>query len=198
MIMLYTNYLERILGNRTKIALLRIFYKMPDKVWTSRELARFIGTYNTTVLDNLKDFEDMGLLNISMHGHGKAIKINKESFIFTEIVRTLFEAETMTLNRLVCDLKAIIDERDVKLFCLFGSIVEHMEKPDSDIDIIIVTGKRDKIERLLAEKQGMIARKYGNELSLHIFGPKEFRSKQNTPFLREARKRHIALHGRWA
>ncbi|MBI2676166.1 MAG: nucleotidyltransferase domain-containing protein [Candidatus Aenigmarchaeota archaeon] len=195
--MIYANYLNRILGNRTKIALLRIFCKMPDKVWTSRELARFIGTYNTTVLDNLTDFEEMDLLNISMHGHGKAIKVNKESFIFTEIVRPLFEAETMTLNRLIYDLKAMIDPKDVRLFCLFGSIAEHMEKPGSDIDIIIVTRKKGKIERLLAEKEGMIARKYGNELSVHIFSSKEFRSKQNTPFLREARKRHIVLHGRW-
>ena len=77
--MLYRNYLEKLLGNRTKIAMLRSFYQIPNKIWSSRDLAKFIGIYNTTVLDNLVDLEEMGLVDIGMHGHVKTIKLNKES-----------------------------------------------------------------------------------------------------------------------
>ena len=195
--MLYRNYLEKLLGNRTKIAMLRSFYQIPNKIWSSRDLAKFIGIYNTTVLDNLVDLEEMGLVDIGMHGHVKTIKLNKESFVFTEIAKPLFEKEAKTFEALVNSLKSIIKSKDIQLFVLFGSIVERREKSNSDIDILIVTKNKESVDILLTEKQGYIVKMFGNELAPHIMSPAEFKEKQNAPFLREAKKNHIPIYGEW-
>ena len=195
--MLYSKYLEKVLGNRTKIVMLRAFSRIPEKVWTSRGLAHFLGTYNTTVLDNLGDLEEMGLLDLGMHGHVKTIKFNRESFVFKEIVKPLFGAERKTLDILIEDLKSAVSPKDVSLFALFGSIAEHSERSNSDIDVIIVTENKDKIEKSLEEAQYSISKKFGNELSPFVLSPTEFKAKQDTSFIKEAKKNHIVLHGKW-
>lgn len=195
--MLYRNYLEKLLGNKTKIAMLRAFYKIPDKIWSSRDLARFIGAYNTTILDNLGDIEDMGLVDIGLHGHVKTIKVNKESFVFTNIVKPLFEKEDKTLKALIEQLKLSIMPKDTDIFVLFGSVVEKKEKPSSDIDLLIVTKNKEKIDRVMSEKQGLISRMFGNEVAACIMSPHEFKEKQKLPFLKEAKKNHITIYGEW-
>ena len=193
--MLYSLYLEKLLGNKTKIAMLRTFYKIPDKIWSSRDLAKFIGTYNTTILDNLGDLEDMGLIDIGMHGHVKTIKLNKESFVFNDIIKPLFRKEEDTLKELIGTIKAAINKKDVELLALFGSIVEKKEKPTSDIDLLIVAKSKEKIDKLLIEKQGAISGRFGNEISPYIMSPQEFKEKQNAPFTKEARKNFILMSG---
>lgn len=195
--MQYTAYLEKILGNKTKIALLRVFYKIPDKIWTSRELARYIGMYNTTILDNFDDFVDFGLLEVGMHGKGKTIKVNKESFVFRRIVKPLFGTEKNTFEELLSSLKSLIKPKEIKLLALFGSIVEHKEKPNSDIDLLIVTENKETIEKQILKKQAAISKQFGNELSPYIFTPQEFKRKQNSPFLRDAKKKCLILYGDW-
>ena len=169
--MIYTRYLEKVLGNKTKIAMLRAFYKVPDKVWTSRGLADFIGTYNTTVLDNLGDLEEMGILIIGSHGKVKTIKVNKDSFIFKEMVKPLFQAEKNSLDKLIKDLKAMLGPKDAKLFLVFGSIVDQKERPNSDIDLIVVTENKGKIDKIIENNQHVISNKYGNGLSFFFFLP---------------------------
>ena len=195
--MLYNNYVEKLFGNKTKIAMLRAFYKIPDKIWSSRDLAKFIGTYNTTILDNLGDLEDMGLIYIGMHGHVKTIKLNKESFVFTDVVKTIFRKEGDTFKELIETIKTIINKKDVELLAVFGSIVEKKEKPASDIDLLIVTRNKEKIDKLLTEKQCFISSRFGNEISPHIMSPQEFKGKQSTPYIKEAKKNYVIIHGEW-
>ncbi|GEM_PF-2589497 len=195
--MLYRPYMEKLLGNKTKIAVCRAFCKIPDKIWSSRDLAKFIGTYNTTVLDNLGDLEEMGLVDIGQHGHVKTIKLNKESFVFRDILKPLFEKEEKTLKILIEHLKLIINPKDIELFIMFGSIVAKKEKSNSDIDVLIVTKNKEKLDRILTEKQSEISKRFGNELSTYIMSPQEFKEKQKSPFLREAKKNHITVYGEW-
>ena len=195
--MIYKNYLEKLFGNKTKIALARTFYKIPEKVWTVRDIARFIGIQHTTVLDNLEDLEELGLLHIGGYGKAKTIKVNKDSFIFNKIVKPLFETEIRTRDELISDLKKIINSNDIELLALFGSVAEESEKFNSDIDLLIVSKNKDEVERILTEKQSFISNKFGNELSPYIFTPKEFKSKQKTPFLKDAKKKCIILRGEW-
>ncbi len=195
--MQYTRYLPKIFGNKTKINILRVFYRLPDKTWTSRELARYIGTYNTTILDNLNDFIDFGLLDIGAHGHSKTIKVNKKSYVFTQIICPLFETEQNTFSALLSELKMMIKPNEVTLFALFGSVAEHMEKPNSDIDLLIVTDNKERVETILTKKQGIIAAQFGNELSHHIFSLEEFKKKQKSPFLQDAKKKSLIFYGEW-
>lgn len=195
--MRYHHYLEKLLGNKTKISLLRTLYKIPDKVWTSRSLAKFIGTYNTTILDNLSDLAEMGVLHIGNYGRGKTIQLNKQSFIFAEVIKPLFEKEEKSLAVLINKLKSLFNKADLELMVLFGSLVSHEEKPNSDIDLLIVTKNKKQMEEIITQRQGEIAVQFGNELSPYILSPSEFKGKQNTPFIKDIKKKQIILAGEW-
>ncbi|MBI5347046.1 MAG: nucleotidyltransferase domain-containing protein [Candidatus Aenigmarchaeota archaeon] len=195
--MIFAKYLEKLVGNKTKIGMLRMFSRIPEKVWSSRDLAKAIGTYNTTVLDNLGDFEEMGLIDLGYHGHVKTIKVNKDSFLFAGVVKPLFEKEAKSLDFLLEDLKSTINTDGLKLAAVFGSIAEHKERPDSDIDILVVTSKKISAEKLLEDNQHRMLKKYGNQISAFVFSPEEFRKKKNAPFIKEAMKNNIVLYGKW-
>lgn len=195
--MIYHNYLEKLLGNKTKISLLRTLYKIPDKVWTSRGLARFIGIYNTTILDNVRDLAEMGILQVGNYGRGKTIQLNKQSFVFAEIIKPLFEKEENSLAILTKKLKSLFGRADLELLVLFGSLVSHEEKPNSDIDILIVTKDKKQVENIITQQQGEIAKQFSNELSPYIFSPSEFKARRNAPFVKDIKKKHILLRGGW-
>ncbi len=195
--MLLNNYLENLLGSRTKVKVLKAFAGMPEKAWTSRELAKFVGVSNMSILRCLGDLADMNLVDISKTGNSHVIKVKKSSFAFTKILKPLFTAEKGTREELINDVKDLIPSRYVTTYAIFGSVAAKEEKPNSDIDLLIVTKYKDKIEKLITETQWQITGKYGNLLSPFIMTEAEFKGKQNTPFIRDAKKRHILLAGRW-
>lgn len=195
--MIYHYYLEKLLGNKTKISLLRTLYKIPDKIWTSRSLAKFIGVYNTTVLDNIQDLAEMGVLQIGKYGGGKTIRLNKESFVFTEIIKPLLEKEEKSLAVLIGKLKIMFRRANLELLVLFGSLIAHKEKPNSDIDILVITKNKKQVEEIITQQQGEIVTQFGNELSFYILSPSEFRAKKKAPFIKDIKKNHILLKGEW-
>ncbi len=195
--MQYNTYIEKVLGNKTKIGILRVLYQFPDKVWTERELANYIKTYNTTVLDNIQDLVEFGIISVGMHGRGKTIQVNKKNFIFKDLLCPLFEKEKNSLQELLSSLKQLVNERETKLYMLYGSIVEHKEKPNSDVDLLIVTQNKEKAEQRITKKQSEIAEKFGNELSITLWSVEEFKKKKNSPFLQTAKKNCSIICGDW-
>lgn len=195
--MLYHNYMEKLLGSIVKVKIARTLCRIPQKTWTSRELAKFIGISNMSVLRTLKDFMEMNLIGLSRAGNSHIISVKKSSFAFTEILKPLFDLEKSALESLEYDLKGMFPPKYIILYALFGSLVAKEEKPNSDIDLLVVTDHPDQVENLLAEKQWEISGKYGNIISPFIMTRKEFKEKQDSPFLKEAKKSHIILQGRW-
>lgn len=195
--MQYSSFIEHIAGNRTKIQILRIFYQFPEKMWTARELAKYIRTYHTTVLDNLLDLMDFGIVKIGMHGHGKVLQVNKKNFIFKEMLCPLFEKEKRSREELISSLKELVIEKETKLCVLYGSIAEQKEKPNSDIDLLIVTSQKEKAEERIMKKQSEIVERFGNELSVTLWNIEDFKKKKYSPFIQTAKKKSIIIYGDW-
>lgn len=195
--MQYHNYLEQVLGNKTKVGILRVLWQFPDKIWTEREIAEYIKVYNTTVLDNMQDLVNFGIVIVGMHGRAKTVRVNKKNFIFKEIVFPLFETEKKSFEELISSLKNLIDEKDTKLCLFYGSIVEHKEIPTSDIDLLIVTYNKEKAEERIVKRQSEIVDRFGNEISITLWSIEEFKKKKNSPFLQTAKKNGIIICGDW-
>ena len=195
--MLFHNFLEALLASKVKVKILRLISRLPEKTWTSRELAKFIGVSNMSVLRSLVDLEGMNLIDISRAGNSYLIKVKRSGFIFSSVLKPLFDAERFAFDGLVKDLKEMVPPRYVAFYALFGSVAGKTESQNSDIDVLIVTEKPGAIEKIITEKQSLISQKYGNRLSPYIMTVVEFRKKQGVPFLKEAKKNHVVLAGRW-
>ncbi|MEK6921796.1 MAG: nucleotidyltransferase domain-containing protein, partial [Nanoarchaeota archaeon] len=116
---------------------------------------------------------------------------------FHEIIHPLFEKEKKSLQELLLSLQQLVDKKETKLYLLYGSIVNHTENPNSDLDLLIVTENKKMAEQRIIKKQSEIAEKFGNEVSVTLWSPEEFKKKKNSPFLQTAKKNAIIIYGDW-
>src|SRR3989338_5188163 len=191
--MLFSAYLEALLGSKVKVKILRALLMFDTKTFTSRELAGHIKVSHTAVLKSLGDLQGMNIIKIESHGTSNLITINKESCLYKELKR-LFDFEVQTVQQLKEEIKKILPK--AKSVALFGSIAMKKERLDSDIDVLIViTQGKSKINGIIAKNQEAFSKQFGNILSAHIMTEGEFNRKRNTPFVKGILESHILIEG---
>ena len=190
--MLFSNYLETLLGSKVKIKILRALFRFRAKTFTSRELAERVNVSHTAVLKSLGDLQGMNAIKIESHGTSNLISLNKESYLYNELER-FFNFEHETLNLMIDELREMLPK--TKSIALFGSIPIKKEKLNSDIDILVVTEDKSGISELIAKNQEYISRRFGNIVSAHIMTEQEFKKKKNSPFVKDVLANHILIKG---
>ncbi len=191
--MLFHGYMEKLLGSKTKIKILRALYRFPGKDFTTRELSRLIGISHTGVLKALKDLEEMNIIEVGTHGKAYLLKLNKESFLARRIL-AIFEVEKETVRHLIEELRRYTKDLDVNSIALFGSIVKKTEEPSSDIDLLIVTPDKISAEKKISLLQERFVKSFGSSISPHIMSLDEF--KCGGRFTEDVLDHHILIEGR--
>ena len=190
--MLVNNYLEILLGSKVKVKILRALFRFQTKTFTSRELAEQIQVSHTAVLKSLADLQGMNIIRIESHGKSNLITLNRESYLYDEI-RKFFSYEYESLNHLIEELREILPK--AKSIALFGSIPMKKEKLNSDIDILIISRNKSKINEAIAKKQEYVSKKFGNVISAHIMAEQEFKKNKNSSFVKDILSNHILIKG---
>lgn len=190
--MLFNKYLETLLGSVVKIKILRALFRFQTKIFTSRELAGNIKVSHTGVLKSLENLKEMNIIKTESHGRSNLISLNKESLLYNELDK-LFNFESETLNHLKEEIKKILP--NAKSIALFGSISQGMERPNSDIDILIIAKNKAEIRNILAEKQELLSKLFGNIISARIMTENEFKRKKNTNLIKNILESHILIKG---
>lgn len=191
--MLFHDYMEKLLGSRTKIKILRALHRFPGKDFTTREISRLIGISHTGVLKALKDLEEMNIIEVGTHGKAYLLKLNKESFLAGRILK-IFEVEGETLGHLIKELRKSTEGMNVISIALFRSIAKKNEDTRSDIDLLIVTRDKINAEKRISELQRKFVKKFGNSISPHIMSPEDFKSREK--FTEDILKHSILIKGK--
>jgi len=193
--MLFHKYLEMLFGSKVKVTVLRTLWKFKEKEFTIRELAQFLEISHTGVRKVLRDFEKMNVLSIRTIGRSYAFKLNTRSYGYS-IVEKLFEIEENTL----LDLKKMLNKElgvpSVISAALFGSLMQGKEAPLSDIDLLIVTQKKEDVEGIVAELQKKVSERFGNSVSAYYVGEQELRKKRKESPIKQALESHILICGK--
>ena len=169
MVMKFHNILDGILGNRTKVKLLRGFFTYPEKEFTESELQRIAGIPQASVHRNVKSLLENGLLDRKRIGKANLYSLNKEHILYP-LLNSDFEEE----RNILVELKEMIagavkDLSEVEMAVLFGSIAKGIEQADSDVDVFIVCkGDKSRLEEKLKDLISVIRNKFGNPFSLMI------------------------------
>ncbi len=190
--MIFNKYFETLLGSKVKIKILRNLFRFPTKIFTSRELACNIKVSHTGVLKSLSDLQGMNIIKIENHGNSNLITLNKESLLYNEL-DTLFKFESASLKYLNEEIKRIFPH--AKTIALFGSIAKNTEALNSDIDVLIITGNKTRINEIIAKNQGQFIKLFGNMISPHIMTENEFKVKRNTNFIKGILENYILIKG---
>jgi len=191
--MLFHNYLEKLLGSKTKIKTLRAAFRFPGKSFTTRELSKLIGVSHTGVLKALGDLEEMNILHIETHGRANVVRLNKESFL-AQHLQHIFKLERETVSHLVEDIRKSFNGFEAASIAIFGSLVKGDEEPRSDVDLLIITKDKNGAEERTGELQEKLAGKFGNSVSPHILSPGEF--KKERAFREEVLSHHVMVSGK--
>ena len=191
--MKYNHYLEDILGSKAKIKLLRTIYKFRDKKWTIRELANFNRMNHFGVIYALRSLQDMNLINVEYHGKSNLVTLNYKS-ILVRLLR-IFDFENNSRKELIKDIKNLLNNKVISCI-LFGSIARSEERPNSDIDLLIITKNKKLVKNIIYEKLKYFSESYGNIIIPKIFSEREFIKKKSLPFIKSIGTNYIIISGK--
>ncbi len=167
--------LEHIFGSKTRLKLLKIFFRKPDTSFFVRELTRLLDVQINAIrreLDLLikstliKEVKNSSSENESGAKLRKYYTLNKESILYSEMQALLVKEQSLGEVEFTNEL---IDKAgDVKLLVLCGQFTGAKSVPT---DLLIAGKIKEKtVSRLIAKYE----KEFGIEIRYTIFSEKEF------------------------
>jgi len=196
MTMRFHGCLEQVLGSKAAIRILRMMIRYQAKVFTKRGLARTADVSANEAALTIHDLEDIGIVKVQPVGRSHQLSLNKKSFILNRIVRPAFKAEEDALSELAKVLKKSLDGKAVVSAALFGSVVTGRERPDSDVDILIISDDFSAAAEAVSGALAEAAEVFHARIAPIIISQKELRSKKKGGLIRSIVSDHIMVCGR--
>jgi predicted nucleotidyltransferase len=158
--------LERLLSSRVKARLLRLLFGPGLRELHIRDLARRADLNEATVRQELKRLTGLRLVEPRVSGNRTYHRANAAHPLAPEIRNLVLKT-----SGLAEALAGALRDGRIRAAFIFGSMADGSEKPESDIDLMIVgsLSLRD-VSTLLAD----VAPALGREINPHVFTPKEF------------------------
>ena len=195
--------LNKILNNETKVKVLRFLYSN-DIEWSGRRIAREIQISPATCHKALQELYSEGILLLHNVGKTYLYQFNHENYVAKELLHPLFKKEERLLkviSRLLRDeFSEKVKERIVSI-ALFGSVEKREDRPDSDIDLLVLVARakdKERIEKAFDNFNEKTLRLFGKIVSPYIESVSGFRRKyrQGLPVVEEIVQSHKLISGK--
>jgi len=193
--MQFHDLVEMLLGSKVKVKVLRTLERYREKEFTIRELAKFLGVSHTGIKKVVDELEKTNVLRVRTVGRSYAFRLNMNSYA-AKIVGKTFEMESGALSELGDVIREKLKSRFVTSAALYGSVVEGKETSRSDIDLLIITNQREKVEEIVAELQNDVSERFGNSISAYYIGEEDLRRKRKEPPIKQALQNHMLICGK--
>ena len=125
--------LEKIVGSRTRAELFRLLFERAGLEIYLRELQRQAGVSIRPIQEELGKLLKIGLVKTRKDGNRVYYSANTEHPLYPEI-RQLVE-KTVGVQGL---LRTALDDPDIKIAFIFGSVASGTARPDSDLDLFVI------------------------------------------------------------
>jgi len=142
--------LERTLGSKTKIAVLRKMCVYPKLERTVTRLSDDVGLDKSLVSKVVKELEDDGVLHVDYKGNVKICRMNEENFVVKNLILPVFESERGIAAKISSKVLDVVKPRTFKTViavAIYGSFARGNFRPKSDVDLVVV------VENLSEKKQ---------------------------------------------
>jgi DNA-binding transcriptional ArsR family regulator len=139
--MLINRPLNDVLGNETRIEILRTFFKYPGE-FTGRQVARLCGLPHATVQKQLDILGASGVILVKHVGRSKIYSLNPDSLLYA-VLDNLFKQEGIVRKSITLLIEESIQKNQqlrnhLVHASLYGSMVAGTDTAESDIDILLV------------------------------------------------------------
>lgn len=177
--MLITNPLDGILGQASKVSILR-FLATTNAELNGREIAVAVGLSHVKVHTALKELSKHGVVIMRRSGKSILYRLNLNNVLVKDLLLPLFEEEAKIGEALKEIISKHLKRPKPTSAILFGSFATGNAKPDSDLDVLIVaSNKRDipMLNEALEKVEEIITASFGNQLAPIVMSKKEFKEK---------------------
>lgn len=144
----------------------------PEHWWYITELARHLDVTPSSLQRELDSLAHAGVLLTRRDGRRVYFKANADSPIYPELRGLMFKTTGMVPS-LRDALKKFGDR--IKLAVLYGSVARGNERPESDVDVLIV-GKLQQIDLLPILRK--VESRFRREVNVTLFSLDEFQRKR--------------------
>lgn len=189
-------YMEKALGNKVSISILRTLIQYKGKIFTIRRLAQDAGVSHPSVSETVGDLEKLGIVQIQPVGRSHQVSLNEKSYVLKKIIEPMFMAEKQTFDQVILILKKHLSTKKIMSAVVFGSVSRGQEKEDSDIDVFIISDDFDHAIMAVSNAGQEIFVKFHSKVSPIVFSESEFKSKKKSDLVCSILDNHIMIYGK--
>lgn len=134
--------LERTLGSKTKIAVLREMCIHPGFERTVTRLSEDVGLDKSLVSKVVKYLEEDGILDVDIKGNVKICRLNGGNFVVKNLIIPVFEHESSLAGKVASEIIEGLRPRTFRTIlsvAIYGSFARGNFRPKSDVDLVVVT-----------------------------------------------------------
>lgn len=167
--------IDKILGNSTKIAILR--YMVAGQHATGRELAGLTQVSPPAVLKHLSDLVEESILVRTSVGSSHYFQLNRKNIVVQSMLLPLFGEESKIVPWLGDALQARLPVLWIDTILLYGSIARGDASAISDWDVLILCRDKKRVQSLMDIARKMLPEmreKLGSTLDVKIFSTADF------------------------
>lgn len=182
-------------GNRK--AIVQTLFEYPNRQWSCSALEELNHLPHSTVFRALAGLRHFGLL--------KSIKINKKDLIYelvydsplADSLKNAININIVTAKEIAYNFAELIRSKEIYSIMLYGSSVKGTATAESDIDILVVLKKHDKlIETEIHDKAGEYSAKINKTISVVIMDKRKIYKERNTNFIQSVLAKMEVLYGK--
>lgn len=158
--------------------LLRLFFSSPDREFYIQEIGRVLGRKPGSFQRMLYQLEGQGILSSRYSANARYFRANRRYPLFEELRSIIFK----TVGIAGSLKEALAEVERIEFAFIYGSYAKGQERPDSDIDLMIV-GAPD--EDILLERFEALESSLGREINYQVRTSLEIveASPESGPFL---------------
>lgn len=131
---------EKILGSKVRIKLLRIFYNHPKREFTLYDLKREFNLSTGSIAPVLKSLVESRAILSRRVGKSVLYQLNSNNLLIRKIVE-IFDSEKSLLLEKAKEFTRRIKKSNILSLILFGSVATGEIREMSDIDLLVVYDK---------------------------------------------------------
>ncbi|MBI1850569.1 MAG: nucleotidyltransferase domain-containing protein [Planctomycetes bacterium] len=158
--------LTRLLSSRVKAEVFRLLFGVGARELHGREIARQAGLNDATVRQELKKLAGLRLVSARRDGNRAYYRADPAHPLYPEIRNLVLK--TSGLGDV---LRQALDKSPVRVAFVFGSIADGSERPESDVDLMVVGSLS---LRQASTPLAVAASRLGREINPHVLNPHEF------------------------
>ena len=184
------NLLDNTMDSKSKVRILRLLFRFPEREFTEREIAGMIGMSQNTVNLALNNLRETNVFLYKRLGRTHSYRCNPDSAFFPLFTEMFAEEKQVRLDMLEL-LKAEL--KNLGTCILFGSFAREEETFDSDVDVLIITRNREDAEKATAHLAQELLRIFSVTFAPVIISEEDFEAKRQKGFIKEALAEGIVI-----